>query len=98
MLRKEKKSRSSGRRVFLGKILHVVDRGLVVKAASSPKLGCPVFLGRKRVGNVIDLFGSVRAPYVLIKPASGLSQQEQHDLPGSDIYMGETHGESSGKA
>jgi rRNA processing protein Gar1 len=95
MLRKtgKKPGASSSSSALLGKAIHVVDRGFVVRAVSSPKLGRPVFdLKKRRVGNVVDIFGPVRAPYVLIKPASGLTAEEQRSLLGSDIYMGESHG------
>jgi rRNA processing protein Gar1 len=96
MLRKAGKNPgASSRPTLLGKALHVVNRGFVVKAVNSPKLGRPVFdLKKRRVGNVIDIFGPVKAPYVLIKPASGLTAEEQRSLLGSDIYMGEIRGKT----
>jgi len=76
-----------------GKALHVGSRGLVAKTARAPKLGQPVLDSRKkRIGNVSDVFGPVKSPYIVIKPASGISKTQLEGLANSDIYMGEEHG------
>ncbi|MEM3402185.1 MAG: H/ACA ribonucleoprotein complex subunit GAR1 [Candidatus Hadarchaeales archaeon] len=82
-----------------GRILHLSERGIVAKCSSAPKLGEPVLDRRKkRIGNVADIFGPVHSPYILIKPASGLSAEEKKALVNSDIYMGEEkHGREKRK-
>ncbi len=80
---------------IIGKGLHTTTRGLVVRATQTPKRGETAFdSAGKRVGSVFDVFGPVKSPYVVIKPASGLSEVELGKLIGSDIIMGERHGES----
>lgn len=77
----------------MGKVLHLVKRGFVVKAVSKPKLGRPIFDPKKRrVGNIIDVFGPVSSPYALVKPATGLTVDGQKQLIGADVFMGEDHG------
>ncbi|MFN4133474.1 MAG: H/ACA ribonucleoprotein complex subunit GAR1 [Candidatus Hadarchaeales archaeon] len=81
-----------------GKILHSSDRGLVARCFSAPKLGEPIMDKKKRrIGNIADIFGPVSSPYILIKPASGLSDEERKALVNSDIYMGEKHGRGKAK-
>lgn len=82
----------------LGKILHLSKRGIIAKCLAVPKLGEPVMDRRKkRVGNIADIFGPVNAPYILIKPASGLSAEDQKALINSEIFMEETHGRRKAK-
>lgn len=72
----------------LGKALHVVKRGLVVKTFKPPKLGRPVFDSKqKRIGNVVDVFGPAKTPYALIKPASGVTSENHRSLIGSDVFL-----------
>lgn len=73
-----------------GTVLRVSRRGIVVRASQAPKLGQDVFDGRrKRVGTITEIFGPVASPYVVVKPASGLSGREAEGLIGSDVIMGE---------
>lgn len=75
------------------KALHTSSRGLVVRAGQAPKLDQSAFDSKgKRVGSVSDVFGPVKSPYIVIKPASGLSKVDLEKLVGSDIYMGEGYG------
>ena len=75
-----------------GKALHATSRGLVVRADQTPKVGQMAFDSKgKRVGRVFDVFGPVKSPYVVIKPASGFSRVEFEGLVSSDIYMGERY-------
>lgn len=76
----------------LGKALHITSRGLVARADSPPKVGQIVLdSSEKRVGNVLDVFGPVKSPYFVVKPASGVLRSDLERLVGSDIYMGEEH-------
>lgn len=78
-----------------GKGLHTTSRGLVVRADQTPKLGQTAFdSAGERVGSVFDIFGPVKSPYVVIRPASGLSEVDLGKLIGSDIIMGERYGKS----
>lgn len=79
--------------------LHTTPRGLVVRAGRAPKLGQMAFdSSGKRVGNVFDVFGPVKSPYVIIKPASGLSKADLRKFIGSDILMEEEYGKNKKEA
>ena len=70
---------------LLGRVLHMGTKGPILKTQITPKLGQPVFNSKKkRVGNVYELFGPVNSPYVIIKPASGISPQK---LIGMSLYI-----------
>jgi rRNA processing protein Gar1 len=72
---------------LLGRVLHLGARGPILRTPEAPKLGQPVFNSkRKRVGNVQDIFGPVKNPYVVLKPASGVSAES---LVGSPVYVEE---------
>lgn len=76
-----------------GKGLHMISRGLVVRAESAPKQGQYAFdSAGKRIGSVFDIFGPLKSPYVVIRPASGMSKVDLGGLVGSDVYMGEGYG------
>ncbi len=95
MLRKafKEKPAEAGRVELLGRVLHTVRRGIVAKAMIEPRMGRSVFDQRKkRVGNIADIFGPAKTPYVLIKPATGMSQKDQSDLIGSNVFMEGKHG------
>ena len=80
---------------ILGKALHVTPRGLVARGDSAPKIGQNVLdSSEKRIGNVSEVFGPIKSPYFIIKPASGVSKSDLEKLVGSDVYMGEGYGES----
>lgn len=82
----------------LGKVLHLTRRGLVVKADQPAKIGKAVYNGKKKkIGEISDIFGPIRGPYLAIKP-SGLDQAELSSLVGKDLYiMGERRGGSRKK-
>lgn len=70
---------------LLGRITHLGSKGGILKARVAPKVGQPVFNSKKkRIGNVYDLFGPVKSPYVIIKPASGISAES---LLGVSAYV-----------
>lgn len=74
-----------------GKVLRLGRRGLIVRSSASVKLGQEAFDGkRRRIGTVSEIFGPVNSPYVVIKPASGISGSQLEKMVGSDILLGET--------
>ena len=76
-----------------GKALHTTSRGLVVRADQAPKMGQTALdSAGEYLGRVSDVFGPVKSPYVVIRPASGLSRVDLGKLVGSDIIMGEMYG------
>ena len=79
----------------LGLALHVVQKKLIVRVdpvdeGSRPKLPRvnSVVVNHKRVkiGNVIDIFGPVKRPYVAIKPFRGIDAGTQI---GKKLYFEE---------
>ncbi len=79
----------------LGKVIHLTNRGLVLRAEQVPSLGGAVYaVGGARVGNVLDLFGPVAAPYIVVKPTRGFAQASLGKLVGEDLYMGEQYGKT----
>ncbi len=78
----------------LGKVIHITNRGIVLRAEQVPDLGGAVYDGAgERVGSVLDLFGPVAAPYAVIKPARG-GRAELGRLIGAELYMGERYGKN----
>jgi len=72
---------------LLGRVMHIGSKGPVLKSSQTPKLGAPVFNSKKkRIGNIYEIFGPVKNPYIIIKPASGVASES---LIGSPIYIGE---------
>jgi len=79
----------------LGKVIHLTNRGLVLSAEQVPGLGGAVYeAGGARVGSVLDLFGPVAAPYIVVKPTRGFAQASLEKLVGKDLYMGERYGKN----
>ena len=79
----------------LGKVIHLTNRGLVLRVEHVPNLGGAVYDGAgARVGSVLDLFGPVAAPYAVIKPARELTQASLGGLVGKPLYMGEKYGKN----
>jgi len=79
----------------LGKVIHLTNRGLVLRAEHVPNLGGAVYDGAgEHIGSVLDLFGPVAAPYAVIKPARGLTQAGLGKLIGGALYMGERYGKT----
>lgn len=78
--------------VLTAKILHIRPRGLVARGDQAPKMGQSVLdSSKRRIGNVVDIFGPVSSPYFLIKPASEV-KSELNRLIGIEVYVGEPHG------
>lgn len=76
-----------------GKGVHTTSRGLVVRASQAPKTGqMALDSSGKQIGRVLDVFGPVKSPYVIIKPVSEFSRTSLSKLVGSDILMGEKYG------
>ncbi len=79
----------------LGKVIHLTNRGLVLRTEQVPDLGGAIYDGGgARVGSVLDLFGPVAAPYAVVKPARGASRAELGKLIGKELYMGERYGKT----
>lgn len=79
----------------LGKVIHLTNRRLVLRAEHVPNLGGAVYDGAgERIGSVLDLFGPVAAPYAVIKPARGLTQAGLGKLIGGPLYIGERYGKT----
>lgn len=79
----------------LGKVIHLTNRGPVLRAEHVPDLGGAVFDDAGgRVGSVLDLFGPVAAPYAVIKPVRGLTRARLGELVGRALYMGERYGKT----
>jgi RNA-binding protein len=70
-----------------------------MRAEQLPELGKTVFDGKKkRVGSVLDIFGPVRSPYLAIRPAQSLTQEDLTSLVGEELYiMGERYGKAGKK-
>ncbi|MCS7385907.1 MAG: Gar1/Naf1 family protein [archaeon GB-1867-005] len=60
----------------LGRVLRVTRRGLIlVKATAAPPIDAKILDAKGRfVGRVYDIFGPVKAPYVLVKPSTSLDE------------------------
>jgi rRNA processing protein Gar1 len=56
--------------------------------------GYPVYdEGQRRVGNVLDVFGPVSNPYIAIKPAHSMTNEDLDALVGKELYsIGERNG------
>jgi RNA-binding protein len=78
----------------LGKVMHVTRRGLVLRSGEPLEPGHPVYdEGQRRVGSVLDVFGPVSNPYIAIKPAHSLTNEDLAALVGKGLYiMGERNG------
>ncbi|MBC7219666.1 MAG: hypothetical protein H5T49_06020 [Hadesarchaea archaeon] len=80
--------------VLTAKILHIRPRGLIARGDQAPKIGQSVLdSSKRRIGNVVEIFGPVRSPYFTIKPASEV-KSELNRLIGIEVYVGELHGKS----
>lgn len=78
--------------VLTAKILYIRPRGLVARGDQAPKIGQSVLdSSKRRIGNVVEIFGPVRSPYFTIKPASEV-KSELNRLIGTEVYVGELYG------
>ncbi|MEM3955821.1 MAG: Gar1/Naf1 family protein [Candidatus Bathyarchaeia archaeon] len=68
-----------------GEILHVIKGNKVVAKVKFPlKLGLTVYdIRRKPIGQIIDIFGPVKSPYVEID----VGEQDPKKLVNSPIYI-----------
>jgi rRNA processing protein Gar1 len=72
--------------IKLGKLLHISSSGnLIVRADAAAPLGAIVFTERaKRVGQVGDVFGPKKAPYISVK--SPFDRKSLTDLLGKTLF------------
>jgi rRNA processing protein Gar1 len=72
--------------IKLGKLLHISSSGnLIVRADAAAPLGAIVFTERaKRVGQVGDVFGPKKAPYISVK--SPFDRKSLTDLVGKTLF------------
>ncbi len=75
----------------LGTVLHLVDHKLIVRAGNlnvRRVINAPVVTDRKkRIGTVYDIFGPVARPYVAVKIAAPLSDEELQQLVQKKVYV-----------
>jgi RNA-binding protein len=83
----------------LGKVMHVTRRGLVLRSVEPIEPGFPVYdEAQRRVGNVLDVFGPVSNPYIAIKPAHSMTNEDLAALVGKGLFiMGERNGRKARK-
>ncbi len=71
----------------VGKVLHTTPRGIIARLDAAPKLGEVLWRSNKRpIGRVLDIFGPVRRPYVLVRPAKDLGEKDLVSLSGEEVY------------
>jgi RNA-binding protein len=75
----------------LGKVLHISKRGsIILRTEGTPPAGSrSIVLDKKarEVGNIIDIFGPVKEPYVAVRPKRDLNVSE---LVGQMLYLKKT--------
>jgi rRNA processing protein Gar1 len=78
--------------IKLGKILHVSSsKNLILRVEIVPPLGAPVLTGDAReVGNVVDIFGPKKAPFVSVKSPS--DEAFLRGLVGRALFFREKRG------
>jgi len=78
--------------IKLGKLLHISSSGnLIVRADVVAPLGAIVFTeGAKRVGQVSDIFGPKKAPYISVK--SPLERKSLTGLVGKTLFYALSRG------
>lgn len=69
----------------IGEILHILQGNrAIAKVKVAPKLGLTVFdIRRKPIGQIIDIFGPVKSPYIEIE----VEGQNPENLVNSPIYI-----------
>ncbi len=70
----------------LGEVLHISHRGMViVRTDKSPPIGAEVVDKKvQKVGQVKDVFGPVKAPYVSVKPFNNVDLEK---IVGHQLYL-----------
>lgn len=78
--------------IKLGKLLHISSSGnLIVRADAPAPLGAIVLgEGARRVGQVSDVFGPKKAPYVSVKPS--FDKDSLRDLVGGTLFYAQSRG------
>jgi len=78
--------------IKLGKLLHISSSGsLIVRADVAAPLGATVLTeSAKRVGQVSDVFGPKKAPYVSVK--SPFNRESLKDLVGETLFYAQDRG------
>mgnify|MGYP006266663419 CR=1 FL=1 len=73
--------------IKLGKLLHISSSGnLIVRADAPAPLGAIVFAERaKKIGQVGDVFGPKKAPYISVK--SPFDRKSLTDLVGKTLFF-----------
>lgn len=69
----------------VGEILHVIHGNRVIaRVKITPKLGLTVYdIRRKPIGQIVDIFGPVKSPYVEIR----VENKDPEKLVNSPIYV-----------
>ncbi|MCE5214400.1 MAG: Gar1/Naf1 family protein [Methanobacterium sp.] len=72
----------------IGSISHISNRGrLIVRSNLTPGFGMSVFLkNKKKVGNVSDVFGPTKEPYISIKVHAKNSRNLEYRV-GETLYV-----------
>jgi rRNA processing protein Gar1 len=78
--------------IKLGRLLHISSSGnLIVRADAAAPLGAIVFTERaKRVGQVSDVFGPKKTPYVSVK--SPYDRKSLTELVGKTLFYAQGRG------
>ncbi|MHC1610320.1 MAG: H/ACA ribonucleoprotein complex subunit GAR1 [Candidatus Methanospirareceae archaeon] len=78
-------------RGFLGRVLHIVDKKLIVKGGKVrvKKVinAVAVTEDKKKIGKVYDVFGPVNRPYVGIKIFGGIKEEELKELLHKKLFV-----------
>jgi len=71
-----------------GKVLHVTKgRMILVKATTAPPINSKVFNNKGReIGYVYDVFGPVKAPYVLVRTREN-PEKVKHEVRGRVYFL-----------
>ncbi|MCX8170428.1 MAG: Gar1/Naf1 family protein [Candidatus Bathyarchaeota archaeon] len=69
----------------IGQVLHTYfGNRVIAKVETPPKIGATIFdIRKKPIGVVLDIFGSVKSPYIEIK----VKDQEAKKIINSPIYI-----------
>jgi len=75
----------------LGTISHFSNKGrIIVRSDQTPGLGIPVFTeNKKRIGNVIDVFGQTKKPYISVKVHAKNSKNLKNRV-GETLFVSST--------